>query len=118
MGVKGLPKLTAGQYKMMNNQLGSVIVHKGEFIVLSMSGEWRGIAEPYPIEAPVCIDEDLTIEHRLISTEKDTIIDGRFLCWQIREQWWLYIIAHDRLSDNAKPTEGVPYLIQYHKYKK
>ncbi|QZA70639.1 hypothetical protein AH04_164 [Erwinia phage AH04] len=117
MSVKGLPKLTPSQYKMMNGQLGSVIVHKGEFIVLSMDGQWRGITEPYAVEAPTCIDEDTAIEHRLISTEKDTIIDGRFLAWQIGGQWWLYITSYTYLSDNAKPIKGKPYLIQYHEYK-
>lgn len=118
MPVKGLPKLTPGQYKMMNNQLGSVIVHKGEFIALTMDGQWRGIGSPYPKEAPTCVDGKTVIEHQLISTEKDTIIDGRFFGYQIGGQWWLYITPYTYLSDLAKPVEGKPYLVQYHEYKK
>lgn len=118
MPVNGLPKLTTGQFKMMNNQLGSVIVHQGEFIALTMDGQWRGIAEPYPKEAPTCVDGKMVIEHRLISTEKNTIIDGRFFEYQIGGQWWLYITPYTRLSDLAEPIKGKPYLVQYHEYKK
>jgi hypothetical protein len=118
MSVKGLPKLTSGQYKMMNGQLGSVIIHKGELIAFTMDGQWRGIVDKYPTEVPSCndIENNTFINHDLISLDKNTIIDGRFLCWQIGGEWWLYITPYEYLSDCAKPIEGKPLLVHYHKY--
>jgi hypothetical protein len=119
MSVKGLPKLTAGQYKMMNGQLGSVIIHKGELIPFTMDGQWRGIVGEYPAAAPSCNDTEsnMFIDHDLISLDKDTIIDGRFLAWQIGGECWLYITPYEYLSESAKLIEGKPLLVHYHKYK-
>lgn len=113
--INGAPDITTFDYKMINGQIGTVLVYKNHGFLLTLGGlfDLGETAKEFPTTELKM--GDLTIKPEPLDFSVDQVIDGMLFAWQEGAKWWLMLRPNTPVSDPY--TIVTPYLLSFKRYR-